>query len=455
MKTIRIAWIALLLLVATAGAGLAVVRTSVGVSVHSSNVDLGFFYDDLAPYGNWIQSPRYGWVWTPTAVATSWRPYEYGHWVWTDQGWLWVSDESFGWATYHYGRWYDDPEIGWEWVPGYDWAPSWVSWEESPDYIGWAPLPPSYSLSVGFGGGRIGLGAEAYGFVPSRYFLEPRLSSYYITGSRALPIFRTARNVTSFRRFGGGVFAGGVAVDQVARFTGRRVTRYQVADLGTGYRHRGAMIQGDRVAVYRPQVTRARVAAPSLRPASRRSAMSAAEFQKVHGRGRLGQAPPSWAPAWGRRGLAPGQLKHANATRTAVGANGQPVRGATARQLQAKQLKATPRQHGRSAVHIQRSRPVTKVQHGRPPVRTQVNRTVVHNNRRGRQTVVTQRYRQTPRQTVRTERVVRQTPRQRVVRQSTMRTERVRPARQSQARQQQARPGRQQQDRPNRHRPPQ
>jgi len=464
MKTIRIAWIALLLLVATAGAGLAVVRTSVGVSVRSSNVDLGFFYDDLAPYGNWIQSPRYGWVWTPTAVATTWRPYEYGHWVWTDQGWLWVSDEPFGWATYHYGRWYDDPEIGWAWEPGYDWAPSWVSWEESPDYVGWAPLPPSYGLDVAFGGGRIGLGAEAYGFVPARYFLAPRLSSYYITGSRALPIFGSARNVTSFRRFNGGIFAGGIAVDRVARFSGGRVPRYRVADLQSGFRRRGALIRGDQVEVFRPQVARTRVAAPSLRPASRRSAMTAAEFQKVHGRGRLGQAPPPWAPAWGRRGLAPGQLKHANkAQQNDLRANGRPLRAGTVQERQVARLKATQRQHGRSAVQIQRSRPPMKmkVQRGRQVRTQQVNRTVVR-NRRGRQTVETQRF-------------VRQTPRQRVVRQSTMRTERVRPARQSfarpmpqhqrqmgrppamrqQARQQQARPGRQQQDRPNRHRPPQ
>ena len=453
MKTIRIAWIALLLLVATAGAGLAVVRTSVGVSVHSSNVDLGFFYDDLAPYGNWIQSPRYGWVWTPTVAATSWRPYEYGHWVWTDQGWLWVSDEPFGWATYHYGRWYDNPEIGWAWEPGYDWAPSWVSWEESPDYIGWAPLPPSYNLSFGFGGGGIALAAQDYFFVPSRYFLAPNFVNYGITGSRALPIFRSARNVTSFRRFNGGIFAGGIAVDQVARFSGGRVPRYRVADLQSGFRRRGALIRGDQVEVFRPRVARTRVAAPSLRPAARRSAVTAAEFQKVHGRGRLGQAPPPWAPAWGRRGLAPGQLKHANkAQQNELRANGRPVR--TARELKAARLKATPRQHGRSTVQIQRSRPAMKMkmQRGRQVRTQQVNRTVVR-NRRERQTVETQRF-------------VRQTPRQRVVRQSTMRTERVRPARQSfarpmpqhqrqQARQQQARPGRQQQDRPNRHRPPQ
>jgi hypothetical protein len=41
-----------------------------------------------------------------------------GHWVWTDDyGWLWVSDEPYGWATHHYGRRYEDPIYGWAWVP--------------------------------------------------------------------------------------------------------------------------------------------------------------------------------------------------------------------------------------------------------------------------------------------------------------------------------------------------
>src|SRR4051812_36121749 len=145
MRIIRTLLFALLLLGSFAGAGQA--ATSVSVGIHSgsygrTSVDLGFFYDDLAPYGNWIERPHYGWVWTPAHVASSWRPYQHGHWVWTVDGWAWISDEPFGWATYHYGRWYDDAEYGWEWVPGDEWAPAWVSWQEADDYVGWAPLPP-------------------------------------------------------------------------------------------------------------------------------------------------------------------------------------------------------------------------------------------------------------------------------------------------------------------------
>ncbi|MES1210693.1 MAG: DUF6600 domain-containing protein, partial [Acidobacteriota bacterium] len=143
-----------------------------------STVDIGFFYDDLAPYGNWVERPQYGWVWTPRSVASTWHPYQEGHWVWTDEGCTWISDEPYGWATYHYGRWYDDPDYGWEWIPGDEYAPAWVSWQESDDYIGWAPLPPSVSFRVGRLDVR--LSPETYVFVPSRQFLAPRISQYAV-----------------------------------------------------------------------------------------------------------------------------------------------------------------------------------------------------------------------------------------------------------------------------------
>ncbi|MEO6196469.1 MAG: DUF6600 domain-containing protein, partial [Thermoanaerobaculia bacterium] len=85
MKPTRKALFALLLLGSTAGAASAATSISAGISVGSSygygrgaSVDVGFFYDNLAPYGNWIQRPRHGWVWTPRSVSSNWRPYQDG-----------------------------------------------------------------------------------------------------------------------------------------------------------------------------------------------------------------------------------------------------------------------------------------------------------------------------------------------------------------------------------------
>jgi len=119
----------------------------VSVDLDAGGVTPESFQAPLAPYGEWVVAGSYGQVWRPR-VATGWRPYYYGRWEWTHEGWLWASDEPWGWATYHYGRWAYDSYYGWIWVPGYEWAPAWVSWRTSGDVIGWAPLAPGLSVYV-------------------------------------------------------------------------------------------------------------------------------------------------------------------------------------------------------------------------------------------------------------------------------------------------------------------
>src|SRR5262245_40143079 len=80
-----------------------------------------YFYDDLAPYGEWFEVPRYGWVWCPVDAPIGWRPYTVGYWVYTDWGWMWISEDPWGWAPYHYGRWDYSRHYGWIWIPGDVW----------------------------------------------------------------------------------------------------------------------------------------------------------------------------------------------------------------------------------------------------------------------------------------------------------------------------------------------
>lgn len=95
----------------------------------------------LDQHGEWIQNSRFGRVWRPHVVS-GWRPYVYGEWIWTDDGWFWDSYEPFGWVTYHYGRWWFTADTGWFWIPDDVWGPAWVTWANYDDYVGWAPLPP-------------------------------------------------------------------------------------------------------------------------------------------------------------------------------------------------------------------------------------------------------------------------------------------------------------------------
>jgi hypothetical protein len=138
------------------------VSVEVGVAIHTESD----FYEPLTPHGEWVVVGSYGRCWRPSRVEVGWRPYCNGSWQRTDAGWYWVSDEPWGWATYHYGRWDFDAEFGWFWVPQTVWAPAWVSWHEGGGYIGWAPLSPSGRVDVTIISPRIV-------FVEERHFLEP------------------------------------------------------------------------------------------------------------------------------------------------------------------------------------------------------------------------------------------------------------------------------------------
>jgi len=103
------------------------------------------FQRALSPYGRWIRTPEYGLVWIPSRqiVGSDFQPYATGgDWRYSNAGWTFVSNWNWGWAPFHYGRWYRAPRLGWVWIPGSVWAPAWVDWRYGDGYIGWAPLPP-------------------------------------------------------------------------------------------------------------------------------------------------------------------------------------------------------------------------------------------------------------------------------------------------------------------------
>ncbi|HEV7507617.1 MAG TPA: DUF6600 domain-containing protein [Thermoanaerobaculia bacterium] len=282
MKTTRILFLSLILLGVAAGTGFAATSVSAGIHIGPSgtSVDVGYFYDDLATYGNWVERPSYGWAWRPHTVASSWRPYQAGHWVSTDEGWTWISDEPYGWATYHYGRWYNDPDYGWEWIPGNQWAPAWVAWQEGGDYVGWAPLPPSVDFREGIEL-NVSLGPDAYVFVPERQFLAPRLNAYFVPRAECTRIFPSTRNITRYNNVNNRVFNQGVPVDRLQRVVGRSVPRYQIADLGADQRHQGARVAQNRVSFFRPKVDKAQVAPPPSRPIAKRAVMTGAAAAAV------------------------------------------------------------------------------------------------------------------------------------------------------------------------------
>jgi hypothetical protein len=238
----------------------------VGLGIHGrvGAVGVDFFYSNLAPYGYWIDRPSYGWVWVPRHVRHGWRPYSSGRWVYTDYGWTWVSSEPYGWATYHYGRWYNDPDYGYEWVPGTDWGPAWVSWQQGGGYLGWAALPPDVGWNAGaglaYGGVDLSIGlAPHYCFVPERNFLAANVGTFIVPPERNLAIIRNTTNFTNYTVEGGRVFNRGVAVDRIQQVTGQPVRQFRLAAASDP---RTVRVSGNSVAMFRPTAVVRRANAP-------------------------------------------------------------------------------------------------------------------------------------------------------------------------------------------------
>ncbi len=114
------------------------------------------FKPALEGHGAWVDDSTYGTVWVPAReeVGADFQPYvTAGHWTYSDDtDYVWVSDYSWGWAPFHYGRWVYLPGHGWSWIPGRRYAGAWVTWRTGPagyGYVGWAPAPPSWYWSSG------------------------------------------------------------------------------------------------------------------------------------------------------------------------------------------------------------------------------------------------------------------------------------------------------------------
>jgi hypothetical protein len=200
------------------------------------------FVDALAPYGSWVNISGYGLAWQPTVVVinSSWRPYaDCGRWVWSNHGWYWDSDYSWGWAPFHYGRWYCHPTLSWVWFPDTHWGPSWVSWRYSPSYCGWAPLPPTacyrpgigfsyYNRSVGVSF-EFGLGSSSYCFVPTRNFCHPRPRDHVVPHDRNVALYHSTTVVNNYVTEQNNVIINrGIGRDAIANVAPSRIPEVEI-----------------------------------------------------------------------------------------------------------------------------------------------------------------------------------------------------------------------------------
>ncbi|HEY8040439.1 MAG TPA: DUF6600 domain-containing protein [Polyangiaceae bacterium] len=151
------------------------------------------FRPALDPHGTWADDPAYGTVWTPSPdeVGADFEPYvSAGHWDYVDGDYVWVSDYSWGWVSFHYGRWVLSAGR-WLWIPGRLYAGAWVTWSVGDDEyadLGWAPMPPAW---IWIGGGAVGVGfaaPEPWAFCGYGDVFSPALPSRVVVGDRAAPL---------------------------------------------------------------------------------------------------------------------------------------------------------------------------------------------------------------------------------------------------------------------------
>ena len=229
------------------------------VGVSTSFGDADYFYGALSPYGEWLELDAGFYAWRPKHTRYGWRPYLHGRWAWTDYGWYWISSEPFGWATFHYGRWYDDNYYGWVWIPDRTWGPAWVEWRYNNDYLGWAPLPPyaSFSLNIGIRFTTHWFAPHHYwNFVRYRHMISPSVFREVVPIEHARRLISTTRSAGRYDFESGHVVNQGVDREIIKRRGGfTRIDRTEVRESGDV----GERIVRDRntqrIEVYRPDQT--------------------------------------------------------------------------------------------------------------------------------------------------------------------------------------------------------
>lgn len=214
-------------------------------------VSFQLFYDELHPYGQWVDYNRYGYVWVPD-VRGDFMPYSTnGRWVLTDYGWTWLSGYRWGWATFHYGRWGYDNMFGWFWVPGNEWGPAWVNWRQVNGYYGWSPMQPGMNINASFNR-RYDYRNDYWVFVRDRDLTRSNIQNYYVSHNEQDRLLRSSSVIrnTHTDRDRRTTYVTGPRRADVQRVTGRTIQPVRIQENSRP----GQDLKNDRLQIYRPRV---------------------------------------------------------------------------------------------------------------------------------------------------------------------------------------------------------
>jgi hypothetical protein len=221
------------------------------ILAQQGDISLQIFYDQLRPYGQWINHYNYGYVWIPNAGA-DFVPYSTaGYWVNTEYGWTWVSDYEWGWAPFHYGRWNYDTQYGWIWVPDTEWGPSWVSWRRADGYYGWAPMCSGLTISLMFDR-HYNNQNDHWIFVSDKDIDRKNIHRYRLNAKDYGRVISRSKiiNSTYNDENSQATYVSGPSKNDVQKSTGRKQTRVNISDNNTP----GQKIHDGNLQIYRLQI---------------------------------------------------------------------------------------------------------------------------------------------------------------------------------------------------------
>jgi len=315
---------------------------------YDDNASYQQFYDELSPYGEWVDDPQYGYVWVPDA-GDDFRPYySNGYWTNTDYGNTWVSNYNWGWAPFHYGRWTYDSYYGWVWIPGNVWGPAWVSWRSGGGSYGWAPLGPGISISLSFGNSYY-VPDYWWIFTPQQYILNPRFHQHTYGPRYNTNYIRQTTIINNTYVHNNHTYVTGPRRTELERATGRPVKAVSIRNSSRPDR---ARVRGNSLNIYRPAIAESNPRA-SERPRQFRTAeqpITAPPRQMSAPIGRRADQQPT-------RSLQPERTRQST-DRPVLNNNAQPVPRIERQQPDRSILQQPDRQQPRPAeVQPQRSRP--------------------------------------------------------------------------------------------------
>jgi hypothetical protein len=151
-------------------------------------------------------------------------------------------------------------------MPGTVWAPAWVAWRYSEEWIGWAPLPPEARWDVAVGlrfGGSQRIAPSEWCFVDRRGLLDRHLRDQIAPLAGNVTLLERTREATRYAARAGRPLDVGPDVGAVERMIGRSVPRMRVVDLRSPMGGRPVLGASGAIGFFRPSL---RPAEPADRP---------------------------------------------------------------------------------------------------------------------------------------------------------------------------------------------